>query len=96
MTPTAFTGPQNPSVDVSTVITTPTSDVLRKAASVVREETLDGSDRLMLRAPGAALALADWLDWMAGRSQSSNGIDAMRGRGLEQALSFALAYLDVQ
>lgn len=43
--------------------------------------------------PPVALAVADWMDWMAGRAASGNSIPAMRGQGLEQALAVARAYL---
>ena len=43
--------------------------------------------------PTVALAVADWLDWMADRSASGNGIPAMRGQGLAQALAVADAIL---
>lgn len=43
--------------------------------------------------PAVALAVAAWLEWMADRSESSNGIPAMRGLGLDEALTVARTYL---
>lgn len=43
--------------------------------------------------PAVALAVADWLEWLADRSESGNDIPAMRGQGLEQALAVARAFL---
>lgn len=43
--------------------------------------------------PVVAMAVADWLEKQADMSDSGNGIPAMSGRGYEQALAVARAYL---
>lgn len=44
---------------------------------------------IALMQPSVALALADWLDAMAGFVESGNEIPGMRGRGLTEALALA-------